>query len=154
MLIHSKTPKQTNITATKSGRRPCGRARYPIQQLRSGSADTKVKMYTGKRENSPSNKQWSKRLHPEKHWCRSTGSSENTSPLCKHLLTLPMHRLCCFFQLAWRPVNKGNDIGLGISSVVLKNTHIYRWYITKCTITAVSVEDRKTFFVKKKKKVH
>lgn len=61
---------------------PRGRRRYPIQQLLSASADTKVKMYTtlpGKSGwgCSPSNKQWTKCLHPGKRWCRNTGSSEN-----------------------------------------------------------------------------
>lgn len=31
----------------------------------------------GRRENSPSNEQWTTRLHPGKRWCRNTGSFEN-----------------------------------------------------------------------------
>lgn len=32
---------------------------------------------SGRGENSPSNEQWTKCLHPGKRWCRNTGSSEN-----------------------------------------------------------------------------
>lgn len=46
-----------------------------------------------KRENSPSNKQRSKCLHPGNRWCRNTGSSENK---CCSVSTYSLPRACSF----------------------------------------------------------